>query len=135
MGIREGDATTGTFPGASDKGFVEHCRRFLLVQIESQRPSLLITLGTVAPLQLGHLSPELAPWTLTKGLRHLDKCGPVRRAVTFSGVANYSSTVVALVHPSLRSANVRHRLYKGERGEKAESLMLQDARAAAVISR
>ncbi len=29
MGLRAGDTTTGSFPGATDSVFVEHCRAFL----------------------------------------------------------------------------------------------------------
>ncbi|MEO8083648.1 MAG: hypothetical protein ABI780_07490 [Ardenticatenales bacterium] len=78
------------------------------------------------PLLLGTLSPELLPWTARKGLRHLDAVGPVRSGVTFIGINGYDTTVVALVHPSLRHASVRHCRYAGAVGAEAERAMLRE---------
>src|SRR5262245_19007114 len=49
MGLREGDVTAGTLPGASDERFDLHCREFLLEQLTAQRPSLILTLGINVP--------------------------------------------------------------------------------------
>jgi len=129
MGLRAGDATTGRFPGASDSEFVAHCRRFLVRQLEVQRPSLVLTLGIHAPGVLAPLSPELVSWGAGTGLKHLDAAGPVRKAVTFSGVPGLCTVAVALTHPSLRHASVRHRRYRTETGARAELLMLRDGLA------
>ncbi len=129
MGLRAGRATTGSFPGAADPQFVAHCRRFLVRQLQVQRPSLVLTLGVNAPRVLAPLSPELAPWTDGHGLKHLDRTGPVRRDVTFPGVPDFRTAVVALTHPSLRTASVRYRRYRDETGAQAELLMLRDALA------
>lgn len=130
MGLRAGSATTGTFPGAADAIFVAHCRRFLLRQIEMQRPTLILTLGVHAPRMLAPLSTDLAPWAEGKGLRHLDRVGPVRFDVRFSDLPTFRTTVVALVHPSLRPASVRYRRYGTATGADAELLMIRDGRAA-----
>ena len=131
MGLRDGTETTGPFPGAEDAAFVEHCKRFLVEQLRAQRPSLVLTLGVHVPPVLGTLSPELASWAEGRGLKHLDAAGPVRRGVTFDGIPGFSTTVVALVHTSLRHASVRHRAYAGETGHDAEVRMLRDALGAA----
>jgi uracil-DNA glycosylase len=128
MGLRAGTGTTGEFPGARNADFVDHCQKFLLSQIRALRPTLIVTLGIKAPEILGALSPQLLPWSAGPGLKHLDEAGPVRRDVQFSGFPGFSTIAVALVHPSLRSASVRHRRYKGLAGAKAEDLMLSDAR-------
>lgn len=125
MGLRAGSATTGTFPGATDPGFVAHCTNFLCEQLLAQRPALVLTLGIHVPPLIGTLSPELASWTTRKGFKHLDACGPVRTGVTFTGLDGFSSTVVALIHPSLRHASLRHRRYEGTKGAEAELRMLQ----------
>jgi hypothetical protein len=127
MGLRAGDATTGPFPGASDPNFVTYCRHFLVRQLQAQRPSLVVTLGTHVPEFLAPLSPELAPWGSGHGLKGLDAAGPVRVGVTFPDVPGLCSVAVALTHPSLRVANVRHRRYRGRMGAPAEVLMLRDA--------
>jgi uracil-DNA glycosylase len=127
MGLRAGKLTTGPFPGARDGDFVAHCRRFLARQLAVQRPSLILTLGVYAPHILARLSPELAAWAEARGLKHLDATGPVRHEVSFHDVAGLRAGLVALTHPCLRHASVRHRRYGGREGTEAEELMLQDA--------
>jgi hypothetical protein len=127
LGLREGEGTTGPFPGAKDQVFVAHCHRFLLHQLSVQKPSLILCLGINVPWHLGLLSEQLADWRLRRGLKHLDASGPVRFGVTFDGMENIRSTVVALTHPSLRSASVRFRRYRDAAGDAAERAMLRDA--------
>lgn len=134
MGLRAGTATTEPFPGAVSPEFVAHCQTFFLEQLRIQWPSLVITLGVHVPPIIAALSPELAPWALSKGIKHLDTVGPVRSGVTFSGVLGFSTTVVALLHPSLRHASLRHRRYKEFQGAEAELQMLQDGLRYARIS-
>jgi hypothetical protein len=134
MGLRAGSANTGRFPGAGDPTFVAHCKQFLVHQLQTQRPSLLVTLGIEVPPVVGQLSPQLAPWAAGRGLQYLDGVGPVQAKVTFSGIGNYSTTAVALTHPCQRNANVGHRRYLGAVGHQAEVRMLHDACALAGIT-
>jgi len=127
MGLREGTETTGPFPGATDRAFVTHCRAFLLDQLRTQRPRLVITLGVNTPWGIAPLSKDLTEWGRQRGLRHLDAAGPVRRGVRFEGVSEFATTIVALTHPSMRHASVRHRRYGGMAGDAAEMSMLSDA--------
>ena len=127
LGLRAGAATTGPFPGAKDRPFVEHCVAFLGEQLAAQRPSLVLTLGVNVPPLLGRLSTQLELWTLRCGLRHLDAVGLVQCNVEFRCTPIVRSTVVALTHPSLRDASVRHRRYRGEAGHSAELAMLRHA--------
>lgn len=127
MGLRAGDRATGTFPGATDEAFVQHCVHFLEEQIRTQSPVLILTLGIHVPPLLGRLAAALSPWTEGKGLKHLDRVGPVKHDVTFPSAPGIRPTVVALTHPSLRSASVRHRRYTGQVGDDAEMVMLQEA--------
>lgn len=126
MGLRAGTATTGSFPGAIDPAFVKHCEAFLVEQLAAQQPALVLSLGIHVPPALGRLSSELEPWARGNGLRHLDTVGPIRSGVTFRGIDGYRTTAVALVHPSLRHASVRHRHYNGITGADAELAMLRD---------
>ena len=127
MGLRAGVLTTGPFPGARCAEFVAHCRGFLTRQLETQRPRLILTLGVYSPQMLAPLSPELSPWSTARGLKHLDAVGPVQAQVTFTALPGFRSNVVALTHPCLRHASVRHRRYKNKEGSEAEFLMLADA--------
>lgn len=127
MGLRAGTATTGVFPGACDDAFVAHCQRVLLMQLSVQRPSLIITLGLNAPRVLAALSPSLKGWENAAGFRSLNNNNAVVRKVVFQGIADYATTAVALIHPSLRQASLRYREYRGLRGDAAEITMLKDA--------
>lgn len=131
MGLRAGAATTGIFPGARDAPFVGHCRRFLLRQLRAQRPALILTLGVYVPVAIGTMSPSLAPWAIKRGLKHLDAVGPMQTGVTFDEVEGLHTTAVALIHPSLRHASLRHRRYDGRVGADAELAMLMAGRTAA----
>lgn len=127
MGLRAGANTTGPFPGRTDSAFVEHCRRFLVQQLIVQRPSLILALGIHVPPFLGELSPDLAVWTRGKGLKYLDRVGPMRASVRFELEPTLTATVLALTHPSLRDASVRHRSYGTAVGNSAEIAMLREA--------
>jgi uracil-DNA glycosylase len=127
MGLRQGTATTGRFPGSRDPAFVERCRQFLLVQLETQRPRVILTLGTYVPAFLAPLSPTLVRWRGVASLTAIDRAGPVVHDVNFPAVPALSPSVVALTHPSLRGSNVRHRTYGDLRGHDAEIAMLRDA--------
>lgn len=133
MGLRAGRATTGVFPGTSNEAFVQHCKNFLLLQLDTQRPSLVITLGVTAPWILGSLSPQLSAWAEQRGLRNLNDANAVHTGVSFKGLADFSTTVVALIHPSQRAANLRHRTFNGQRGDEAEMTMLRTAKERAGV--
>ena len=128
MGLRAGSANTGRFPGARDGGFVERCRAFLAEQLRAQMPGVVLTLGSHVPAVISPLSPQLRPWEDRKGIAQLDALGlPLVEGATFHGVAGLRTTVVALVHPSLRQAAVRRRRYGDLTGDAAELAMLRDA--------
>ncbi|HET6613946.1 MAG TPA: uracil-DNA glycosylase family protein [Kofleriaceae bacterium] len=127
VGLRKGTATTGPFPGAKSHSFVAHCREFLLRQLEVQQPALILTLGIQTPYYLAPLSPQLADWGERRGLKHLDASGPVKLDVHFPAIPSCSAAVVALTHPCLRHASVRHRSYDGLTGAAAELRMLEVA--------
>ncbi len=129
MGLRAGPNAVGMFPGEADPEFVTHCRTFLVRQIEVQRPSLIVTLGMHVPAILAPLSPVLGSWVGVRRITHLDAVGPLQTNVCISAVPGFKTTVVALVHPSMRHASVRHREYDGYFGAEAEMMMLRAALA------
>ena len=128
MGLRAGSTNTGRFPGARDGGFVERCQTFLAEQLRAQMPAVVLTLGSHVPAVLAPLSPDLRPWKGRKGLTELDALGvPLVEGASFHGVPGLRTTVVALVHPSLRGPNVRRRRYGDLVGDAAEFAMLERA--------
>jgi len=128
MGLRV-EGKTGVFPGANDQPFVDHCIEFLRIQLAEQRPAAIITLGMNVPPLLSRLSPDLSDWHEQKGIKHLDQGGPVRTGVRFSEIPSLKTTVVPLIHPSLRYGSLRYRSYRGRTGDDAEVAMLRDALA------
>jgi hypothetical protein len=135
MGLRKCEATTGPFPGASDDDFVDHCVDFLDAQIAAQQPRHILTLGVNVPPLLARLSAELTDWTAGRGLKYLDQVGPVRTRVRVGVTSPVEATVVALTHPSMRHASVRHRRYRGDSGDAAEVRMLADALGPGISTR
>lgn len=127
MGLRSGDKTTGVFPGASDDQFRRHCQDFLVKQLSVQRPRLVITLGMRVPPVIAEMSDQLTSWVTGRGIREIDKGEAFRTHVTFRDLPGFSTTVVAVLHPSLRHASLRHRSYNGLCGPDAERALLRDA--------
>jgi hypothetical protein len=128
MGLRAGAETTGVFPGASDPEFVSHCLTFMAKQLVEQRPRLIITLGVNVPAVLASLSTELSEiWGKAHRLSSLNDEAAVVSPIRFADIPGYSTTAVALIHPSLRDASLRHRAYNGLIGNDAEIRMLRDA--------
>ena len=127
MGLIEGEENTGEFPGVDDPGFVQRCRSFLAKQIAVQKPRLILTLGSYVPEFIVPLSSHLEAWRGYETFGDLDASGPLINGVRFKGASEQPATVVALVHPSMRKSNVRHRRYRGLKGEAAELAMLREA--------
>jgi uracil-DNA glycosylase len=127
MGLREGPATTGVFPGSTDPDFVYACQQFYLEQLRQQRPKVILVLGVHVPRQLAPMAPELQQWSTATTLKDFNAAGmagvhQVRFTVHVDAV-----NVVMLAHPSQRLLNVRHRSYKGMVGQGAELGMVGDA--------
>lgn len=57
--------------------------------------------------------------------------GPIRHGVTFDTIRGWATRLVALVHPSFRISNVRHRRFNGIQGHEAELAMLAAVQEAA----
>ena len=129
MGFGKRKGTAGPFPGATDVAFVTNCVEFLRAELSAQRPRLIVRLGMNVPPPVARLSSDLSNWGEGGGIKHLDASGPVRTSVTFSRISLFATTVVALIHPSLRHASIRFRSYRGSVGHEADMAILRDALA------
>ena len=128
MGLREGQATTGPFPGSASPEFVERCQKFFLLQLAAQRPALILALGTHVPPFLAPLSLKLSRWASSKTFRERDsENGSVVDGVTFRVKAAHTCVVASLVHPSFRPSNVRHRRWRALTGDAAELALVLEA--------
>ena len=130
MGLREGTATTGRFPGASDSEFVGRCRKFFLRQVAMQQPRLILALGAYVPQFLAPLSPQLAAWTLPSSFPKRDKDKTsIREEVIFDGVDVASCVIASIVHPCMRNSNVHRRRWHSRdlHGKEAELELVRHA--------
>jgi hypothetical protein len=108
MGLRAGTATTGVFPGRKDARFVAECSAFFLTQLRHMKPRGILVLGSEVPSLIAPLAPQLSPW-IGACLGDIDRQhAALRRGVQFTPDVP-PCTVVSLIHPSLRHANLRHR--------------------------
>lgn len=127
MGLRKEGSLTGKFPGARDKEFVKRNLEFLLFQIDSIRPNIIITLGRPASEMVAKISDTLShEWDKGKALSV--PYNGIKRGIT---VGTHMTTCVALEHTSMRNTNVKRRRYKNVTGDysghQAEVEMLKDA--------
>ena len=129
MGLRIVGGHTGPSPGADDPEFVERCESFFLdKQIAVQKPRLILALGEHSIKFIAKLSSDLDPWKEWKNFEKLDADGvSYIEKVSFKDSAEQPATVVALVHPSMRNSNAKHRHYCEQKGKGAELAMLKDA--------
>ena len=128
MGLRKEGKMTGRHPSASEEEFVQQCQSFLKQQIAKQQPKLIITLGLYVPPFLAKLAQKgMKKWLSVKGVEDINNKNARHKKIRFSDPANTESTVVALLHPSMRSSNLKWRRYKRKSGAEAEKQLLLDA--------
>jgi len=129
MGLIKGDKQTATFPGANDPAYLKWCRPFFIEQLKAQLPKLIIVLGFPACDFIAATSNSLVSWRTCTKWKELDTSpvGPVVANVSFDQLSGWSTVIVALLHTSYRGPNLRHRSYRGLKGDDAEKTMLEDA--------
>ncbi len=131
MGLREKTGKRIQFPGAKSAEYAAACRNFLLEQINTVQPKLIILLGARIPRRVAGLSEELNEWQKCKTASALDKNGALKTDVRFG---EHRTTVCWIIHPERRVSNLRRRKFDGQKGEKAEvELMRQAARVSGLL--
>ena len=134
MGLRQGEATTGRFPGAASPAFVQRCRDFFLMQIRLQQPALVLALGSHVPPFLATLAPQLSSWASPGGFRQRDADRTSLQANVQFVDECQPCVVASVLHPSLRPSNVRRRSWQGLVGNEAEVALVKEARGIAKVS-
>lgn len=134
MGLRSEGDPTGPYIGGKDRAFTRRCAAFLERQIAVQRPRVIASLGAEVPKMLVKLAPALAAaWGAQPKLQDMDaQNAAVVHGVEFPGAGGVSASVVALVHPSMRHANVKRRRFTNWQGreladDEAEVALLIEA--------
>lgn len=130
MGLREGEAVTGRFPGADCPEFVASCRDFFIHQFQLLQPKLVLALGAYVPAFLAPLSQQLGCWASGSFSRRDAEEKSLVGNVLFDG-GSRSCVVASIVHPCLRRSNVRHRRWRGKAGDAAELELVMEAKALA----
>ena len=121
MGLRVSDSMTGNFPGKRSKTYVNESLQFLLFQIETIKPKVIITLGKNPADILSRLN--------VKGIE-IFKNGEVLKTKDEGlkydvDISGHKCAVLALEHPSMRNSNVKRRVFKEFTGNLAEVEMLK----------
>lgn len=130
VGLRNDGKETGLFPGANDQRFKNECQELFQIQVNIQKPRLILTLGQYIPDFISQTSDQLAPWEQYNGdfgLLDSSPSRPVADNVEFNMIPDFRTVVVALVHPSMRAANASKRVYNGQTGYDVEIDMVRDA--------
>jgi hypothetical protein len=118
LGVRKGDIGTGKSPAFKDKSFIQNCQKFLLFQLEIQKPKAIFVLGKYVAQFLASTSQDLNFWNRIPNFAAVDK---ERRQIISATFDNgIKSNLVLLTHPSYRPVNVHRRTYLQYFGHDAE---------------
>ncbi len=125
LGIRrKGNKSTGKSPAFKDSTFIKYCQRFLLKQIELQKPQIIIVLGKYVAEFLAPLNDKLKIWNKIENYEKLDNNKEqVIKDVRFTDAV--TTNLVLIVHPSYRKVNVKWRKFLNFKGEPAEIEMIR----------
>ena len=108
MGLCEGKANKG-YKGRTDYRFRTACAAMLKAQVQTQKPTLIVTLGLKAPPLLASLSADLNAW---QGRLKQSSCDPklttkdinkspiLTGRFEFEDGSEHRSVVVPITHPS-----------------------------------
>lgn len=123
MGARLAGSNSGRSPAFKDKAFIEACRAFFLLQLEAQKPDVVLVLGKEPARFLSPLSSDLGFWKTDQSFAKIDAAEEqVKKDVTFEN--GVTAHLVLLTHPSFRPVNVHRRRYGEAEGHKAEVAMV-----------
>lgn len=103
--------------------FMDYCRMLFRMELEIQRPKLMLVLGIKTAGFLSSFHPKLIEWSNLRTIKQADEqYYSVMENVPFT--LNSSTTLVLLVHPVGRHANIGPRHFGKYRGDNAEVRML-----------
>mgnify|MGYP000919563913 CR=1 FL=1 len=113
MGLVDGDDPTRSVPGMRDAGFVNRCRSFLLIQLQTLQPKVILALGSKVPAFLAPLSDDLGHWCNARRWSEIDRNDAgVTVGVELPGL-DHPVSIACLLHPSFRGPNLRRRSFGG----------------------
>lgn len=129
VGLKAGEVASGKFAGESDPGFRRWCEAFLIEQIRTMEPAVIVALGGPARRFLAGLSHGLAAWRST---RQADVDAANAGLIESADLGNHEVSAVSLVHPSFGNRHVGTRRYVDaagaeHAGAEAETAMLRAA--------
>lgn len=125
MGIREGYEGTGKSPAFKDKAFIEECRKFFLLQFNTQKPELVLVLGKYVAEFLAPIDPAFSRWKSIPNFDFIDSNG--LSVITVELSPGLQTCFVLLVHPSFRDSNVGRRKFGDLTGNDAEVAMVNSS--------
>jgi hypothetical protein len=117
-GARINGSNKGKSPAFKEKDFLDFCNEVFLAQLNIQKPQVILILG----LHVARFLADQTKWypkSKLKNFGEADRAGlSVVRDVKISDERR--TTLILLVHPSLRSANLRHRKLNQQSGADPE---------------
>ncbi len=127
MGLIPGDKNTGESPGFLDPSFRGRCAEYLRFQIDTIRPRAVVTMGLEAFAVVREAIPAIRGERRLVQWSTIDCCGQqfLRRVI----LGGQLFCLAALVHPSFRNSNYRHRSFEDKTGNAAEIELLRRASA------
>lgn len=125
MGARVEGNNSGRSPAFKDNAFIAACRAFFLLQLEAQKPEVILVLGKEPARFLAPFSDDLKAWKKEQSFAKIDAAGEqVKQNVAFEN--GITAHLVLLTHPSFRPSNVHRRRYEEAEGHAAEVAMVLD---------
>jgi hypothetical protein len=116
------------------KYFMEHCRSVFRLELEIQQPKVILVLGIKAAKFLSYFHPKLNEWSVIRTIKEADhQYLSVMESVPLT--ENSATTLVLLVNPVGRYANIARRRFGKLSGNEAEVRMISSSRLSAVSSR
>lgn len=126
MGVRTNSSALGKSPAFDHQEFLKDCKTFLIEQINTQRPNLIIALGQHIWTFLSDVSKELKTLGNIKSFSELDnKELSFIRQVRFDNIPNFTTNIAFITHPTYWHLNVKNRKYKTFVGIEAEKEIIK----------
>jgi hypothetical protein len=123
LGVQDQNGSANKPSPVTKRYFLEHCRSVFRMELEIQKPRMIIVLGLRAARFLSLLHPKLEGWATLGNFTEADrKMLAVMEKIPLT--ATSEPTLVLLVHPAGRQGNIRHRKYGSFTGDNAEIRLL-----------
>ncbi|WP_184547915.1 uracil-DNA glycosylase family protein [Mucilaginibacter sp. FT3.2] len=129
MGVRSNGSAIGKSPAFEYPDYLGDCKNFLIEQIGTQKPTLILILGLHLLSLMSSMSTELSAISKIRSYKKLDREKLASfKNVSFIGLDEYKTNVVFITHPTYRHLNVNNRRFGDFEGAQAEFELIKQFR-------